>query len=156
MTQPEIKKFIAEKLNAGESLSSVQDQLSALGVKMKFMELRMLADEVEIVRKPAPVKKPEQPAEQPAEPEDAELPPEPEETAPADGKLRGKTTISIDPIQRPGCAACGSVTFGSGAKAEWIIDQTGRLALDKLTGGKPDQQDVREFQTELQKAFSGM
>ena len=66
--------------------------------------------------------------------------------------LRGKTTVAMSQIQRPGYLACGTVNFGSGASAEWMLDQGGRLALDKVSG-QPDQQDVQEFQVELRKLF---
>jgi hypothetical protein len=66
---------------------------------------------------------------------------------------RGKTTVELSKIARPGTAASGTVKFGSGVTAEWVIDQFGRLGLDKASG-KPDEQDIREFQVELQKLFS--
>lgn len=176
MTQEEIKQFIADRTNEGMSLSQIQDALSAAGVKMRFMELRLMAAEIEsVLAKKEAVKEAEEKAkaaeqkkDAPAGPAPADGMPQedsyPEETAAADvpanepesavgkDKMRGKTTVTVSPIQRPGFVACGSVSFGSGASAEWFLDQTGRLALDNATG-KPDQQDLREFQMELRKAF---
>lgn len=77
-------------------------------------------------------------------------PPAPE--PPAGNAPRGKTSVTVSPIQRPGFLASGSVTFGSGVTAEWFLDQTGRLGLDNASG-QPDREDIRDFQTELRKVF---
>ena len=47
MTQEEIKKFIAEKVDEDLSLSQIQDLLTEKGVKMTFMDLRLIASEIE-------------------------------------------------------------------------------------------------------------
>ena len=173
MDQKEIKNFIAQKVPEGYSLSKIQDMLKEQGVHITFMELRLLASEIEeqvwkqtekteaapeaaqeIAHEPAAAEDPlaegsplpgEEPAP-PAEPQPAENPAEP--AAP-----RGKTTVELSKIARPGTAASGTVKFGSGVTAEWVVDQFGRLGLDKASG-KPDQQDIQEFQMELQKLFS--
>ncbi len=160
MTQDEIKRFIADKTNDGLTLTAIQDALAEQGVKLRFMELRMLAAEIESVlqkkaedKAPAPVpeKNTETEKESTAVQDEAAPAAEPETTAQTPG-LRGQTTVTLSPIQRPGYAASGTVTFGSGATAEWFLDQTGRLALDNANG-QPDQQDIREFQMELRKVF---
>ena len=48
MTNDEIKAFIAEQVAAGVSLSKIQDALNEKGAKMTFMELRLLASEIEM------------------------------------------------------------------------------------------------------------
>ncbi len=169
MNQNQIKAFIAEKVPEGYSLSKIQDMLKEQNVHITFMELRLLASEIEenVWKKtekeePAPEPAPAEPIPTeenvvPAEPADL-----PEEAAPetlpaenenADGKVRGKTVVEVSKIARPGAVASGTVKFGSGVTAEWILDQMGRLGLDNPSG-KPDQQDIQEFQVELQKAFS--
>ena len=178
MDKQEIKEYIASRVTEGISLSRIQDELKEKGVKMTFMELRLIASEIESgvfkagekAAEPAPDKKQdEQTSEQsgteeeeafgPGEEEEAGAPFPPEsDEAPADagdgkvGKLRGKTTVTLSRIQRPGFMASGSVTFGSGASGEWVLDQMGRLGFEKMEG-KPDQQDIQEFQMELRKAF---
>lgn len=161
-----IKKFIAEMVPQGYSLSKIQDMLKERNVNITFMELRLLASEIEsgvwaeteakaeaARKKDAPAPSgavPEAEAEDafPPEADDgAELPP-----AGADQTLTGKTTVEVSPIARPGAVASGSVKFGSGVTAEWMLDQYGRLGLDKPTG-KPTEQDIKEFQVELQKAL---
>lgn len=154
MTQEEIKLFIADKTAEGMSLTAIQDALSAQGVKIRFMELRLLAAEIESVlaKKEAEKAAAEAPAPEEKKPEEA--PAAPAETpAPAGGeKVRGATTVSVSPIQRPGFAMSGSVSFGSGVTADWYVDQTGRLGLDNASG-QPDEQDIQEFQLELRKAL---
>ena len=166
MDSDAIKKFIAEKVPQGYSLSKIQDMLKEQNVNITFMELRLLASEIEsgvwaateakaeAARKkdaPAPsAALPDAEAEDAFSPDadaDAELPP-----AGADQALTGKTTVEVSPIARPGAVASGSVKFGSGVTAEWMLDQYGRLGLDKPTG-KPTEQDIKEFQIELQKAL---
>ena len=154
MTQEEIKQFIADKTAEGMSLTAIQDTLSAQGVKIRFMELRLLAAEIESVlaKKEADKAAAEAPAPEEKKAEEAPAP-APAETAP-DGaaKVRGATTVSVSPIQRPGFAMSGSVSFGSGVTADWYVDQTGRLGLDNASG-QPDEQDIQEFQIELRKAL---
>ncbi len=168
MDQKQIKDFIAQKVPEGYSLSKIQDMLKEQGVHITFMELRLLASEIEEQvwkqtekeETPPPAEESaadmtkEESIEPDAEPEDAvPVPPAaPQQDAPA--APRGKTVVELSKIARPGAAASGTVKFGSGVTAEWIIDQTGRLGLDKASG-QPDQQDILEFQMELQKLFAG-
>lgn len=155
MTQEEIKQFIADKTAAGMSLTAIQDALSAQGVKIRFMELRLLAAEIESVLEKKEAEKAAAaapaPEEKKAEEAPASAPAEPASPAP-DGaaKVRGATTVSVSPIQRPGFVVSGSVSFGSGVTADWYVDQTGRLGLDNASG-QPDEQDIQEFQIELRK-----
>lgn len=178
MTHDEIKAFIADRSREGNSLSKIQDMLAEQGVKMTFMELRLIASEIETTfwkqTEPAPEPAPEEKKQAAAAPAgDAEdfpedemaddsLPPEDaasadtSDDAPADGEAapRGVTTVTLDQLQRPGFMATGTVSFGSGAKGLWGLDQMGRLRVEP-TEGKPDQMDIQEFQLELQRMFAG-
>jgi len=179
MTHDEIKRFIADRTREGHSLSKIQDMLAEQGVKMTFMELRLIASEIETsfwqqsepAPEPAPEEKQAAQADAPAAadadelPDDGagaeSLPPEDaaaapgEADAPADGKAapRGRTTVTLDQLARPGFLATGGVKFGSGASGSWCLDQMGRLMFEKLEG-KPDRQDLQEFQLELQSMFA--
>ena len=166
MNQQQIKDFIAQKVPEGLSLSKIQDLLKEQGVHITFMELRLLASEIEekVWKQTEKEEKPAEPAPkdlaEPAADAADDLPDEPvpppapaEAPQEAPGAPRGKTVVELSKIARPGTAASGSVTFGSGVTAEWLIDQFGRLSLDNPSG-KPDQQDIKEFQMELQKLFS--
>ncbi|MBR2000068.1 MAG: hypothetical protein IJ992_06085 [Lentisphaeria bacterium] len=154
MTQEEIKQFIADKTAEGMSLTAIQDALSAQGVKIRFMELRLLAAEIESVlaKKEADKAAAEAPAPEEKKAEEAPTPAPAETTPDGAAKVRGATTVSVSPIQRPGFAMSGSVSFGSGVTADWYVDQTGRLGLDNASG-QPDEQDIQEFQIELRKAL---
>ena len=163
MDNTAIKKFIAERVAEGVSLSKIQDELTAQGNKMTFMELRLLASEIEndifkqqeAPAEPAPEETPApaQDAAPTAAPAPAAAPAQ--DAAPTEeaNKVRGNTSVTVSPIQRPGYYATGTVKFGSGAEAEWFLDQSGRLGLDPTNDMKPDQQDIAEFQQELRKAF---
>ena len=173
MDSKQIKDFISQKIPEGYSLSKIQDMLKEQGIHITFMELRLLASEIEeqVWKQnekedvPAQQEQKNQEILEPAEnasalqddnetemPEEAmPVPEKPQDGGPA--APRGKTTVELSKIARPGTAASGSVKFGSGVTAEWVIDQFGRLSLDNPSG-KPDQQDIKEFQIELQKLFS--
>ena len=47
MTNDEIKALIAQRVSEGISLSRIQDELTEKGTRMTYMELRMLASEIE-------------------------------------------------------------------------------------------------------------
>lgn len=171
MDRNEIKDFIVEKTLEGMAMTAIQDALAEAGVKIKFMELRLLAAECDAVlekkrqekaaaeakaaaanaEKTAAAAAPA-PAQAPAAPAPAAAP---AETAEAPAGPRGETTVTVSPIQRPGYLACGMVTFGTGGTAEWFLDQSGQLALDNLKGPEPDRQDQQEFVRELKKVLGG-
>ena len=176
MDKEQVKKFIAEKVSEGFSLAKILELLKAEKVSMTFMDLRLLASELESVdwsktdkvqAKPVPKEvakpaqaeaiedevdealSPEDDLEEGALPEEESLEGEPK--APAGP--RGATKVEVHKLVKPGFLACGTVQFGSGASAGWFVDQYGRLGLEKAIG-KPDQKDVEEFQAELQKIFA--
>ena len=47
MNRDEIKQFIAERVAKGVSLSGIQDELNEKQVKMTFIELRLIASEID-------------------------------------------------------------------------------------------------------------
>ncbi len=153
-----IKQFVAKKLHEGVKLSDIQNMLAEeLDCKMTFLDLRLMAAELEDVDwskfDPSEKKAEEPAAGAPAAEasENAEAVGEDAatETAPA---AAGKTTVELSRLTRPGAMAHGTVNFGSGASAEWLIDEMGRLGLDKVNG-QPTENDIAEFQVELRKLF---
>ena len=170
MDRNEIKDFIVEKTLEGMAMTAIQDALAEAGVKIKFMELRLLAAECDAVLEKKRQEKAAAearaaaanaektaaaapaPAQTPAAPAPAAAP---AETAEETARPRGETTVTVSPIQRPGYLACGMVTFGTGGTAEWFLDQSGQLALDNLKGPEPDRQDQQEFVRELKKVLGG-
>jgi len=140
MTVDQQKKLIAEKLNQGLSLAEVQKFLAAEhGVNITYLDLRMLAAELEVDwQKHDPVK-----------------PAKPAEDSDADSNL-GKTVVSVSKVVRPGAAMSGDVQFASGAKAEWFLDTLGRLGLNPSPGSsQPTEDDIQDFQLELQRKLGG-
>ncbi len=178
ITKQERDAFIMECLNSGMSLSELQNQLAErFDLHLTYMELRMLTADLQInwskqdakVEAAKPKTKPAPAPAVPTENTDAyggeapdgypedEVVPEPPPASPAgEDALRGKTTVEVSKLVRPGAAVSGTVKFGSGASGEWYLDQFGRLGFIPDEGsGQPDQQDVREFQVEVQKALGG-
>ncbi|MCQ2397284.1 MAG: hypothetical protein MJ106_06275 [Lentisphaeria bacterium] len=178
LTEQERDAFIMECLDQGMSLSELQDQLvQQHDIHMTYMELRMLTADLQVNwskqdakaeaarAKNTPAAKAPSPAEpsdmQDADSAEEELPQEEDHSEPPslppeqqDNSLRGTTTVEISKVVRPGAAMSGTVKFGSGASGEWYLDQYGRLGFTPDEGsGNPDQQDVQEFQRELQKAM---
>ena len=74
MTHDEIKAFIAARTREGHNLSKIQDMLAEQGVKMTFMELRLIASEIETSfwqkaePQPEPAPEPESPRRKPRPP----------------------------------------------------------------------------------------
>ena len=145
----EIKRFMAQKIEEGETLSNVQKLVNeTFGTKYTFMEIRILASELEDVDWGALDPKPAAPPADEEKKEDAAA-----AEPPASGE--GKTVVEISKLVRPGTALSGTVTFRSGSSAEWYVDSYGRLGLENLRGEQPTEEDVRDFQVELQKQLGG-
>lgn len=135
---------ISRWIEEGAKLPEIQKRLKEeFQISLTYLETRMLADDLKLaVKEPEPPAKPVEP-EKPAD----ELEPE----APVDA-APGKVTATIDQITKPGSMISGRATFSDGEKAEWYLDQTGRLGLNPNTPGyRPSQQDVMDFQMELER-----
>lgn len=169
MEENEVKKIVAKKLSEGISLTDIQKQLSdEHNVRMTFLDLRLLASELEDVNWESFNKEEEKVDEKDALDEVVDNPGEEDLIDDDNGDefqavdalessqeaQSGQTVVELSKLARPGAVASGSVKFGSGANAEWVLDQLGRLALSNATG-EPTQQDIKEFQVELQKALTG-
>jgi hypothetical protein len=140
---------------AGLKLSEVQTRLAAeLGVRLTYMEVRLLVDDLRLKLKDPEVPKPNVPAaapNQPIEPPAATPPPLPPEAA------SGRVSLSVDHLARPGALVSGKVTFTDGMNAEWYLDQTGRLGVvPQQQGYKPSAGDVQQFQVALEREMTKM
>ncbi len=148
MDQDKIKEIVIAELKKKTSLSDIQNLLdSEHGIKITFMELRILASELEeVIAEMAQ-------EEAAAEAIDAEA----EEDIAADEVEPGSgtTVVEVSKLARPGAMMHGTVQFASGASAEWVLDQFGRLGLEK-SEGQPTEDDIKEFQAELQKTLGSM
>lgn len=144
MDDMKIKKFMAEQLEEGHSLSDIQQMINEkFKTKLSYMEIRIMASELENIdwSKNDPV-----PEEKPIEEDELE--------APAPGAADGNTVVEVSKLVRPGAAMSGSVKFASGASATWILDQMGRLGFDD-TVGEPTEEDMKAFVDELKAKLQG-
>ena len=147
----DIKIFMASRIAEGISLSDIQNEVNEkFQLSMTYMDIRILAAGLDIDwQAKAAAKAEEEKKEEENAPEEA-VPAE-APAAPADGQ----TVVEISKLMRPGTALSGSVKFASGSTADWYIDQTGRLGLENLVGDQPTQEDIQQFQVELEKAVYG-
>ncbi len=163
MNNQERDAFIMAKLNEGVGLSDVQKLLKAKGVNITYFDLRMLAADLEVNWKnldpvkpePAPVAaKPA--AEPPLHDLDAAEAAEAAAGGAAPASGAGRASVTFSRLVRPGAVMSGDVVFASGAKGDWYLDQRGRLGLNLAQdSAKPTQEDMLDFQEELQRKLSG-
>ncbi len=157
----EIKRFMVEQLQQGLSLSEIQKLVNdQFKVKMTYMDIRILASELDTIDWKAldpraqaeAAKKAKEESEAKAAEAAAPGPVGAEEVpgtaaAPAG---QGSTVVELSKIARPGMMLSGTVKFASGSTADWYVDQMGRLGLENLKGEKPTPEDVEAFQIELE------
>ena len=160
------RKKVAAWIAEGLKLSEIQSRLgSELGVRMTYMEVRLLVDDLKLTPKDIELPKPvvselakpapahEATAKRPKDHSTAN-PPIPNEPGPA---AVGGVSLSVDQIARPGAVVSGKVVFKDGNKAEWYIDQSGRLGLaPERAGYRPPASDVQQFQMALETELSRM
>ncbi len=148
----EQKSLLASWVAEGLGLAEVQRRLeSEFGLRMTYMDVRFLIDDLEI-------ELPEPPKPAPTlEPDPAPAGLEGGLGGPDSPRPDGGVSVDVDRIARPGALVSGSVNFSDGTQARWILDQTGRLALDGVSPDyRPSEEDMIGFQRELQKAMQKM
>jgi hypothetical protein len=138
---------VAEWINAGAKMSEIQNRLlSELGLKLTYMEVRFLVDDLKLTPKDPEPPKVTAPPPEPAKKATAPLPLSPEPVP-----SLGGVNVTVDHIAKPGTIVSGKVTFSDGQTADWYLDQTGRLGVaPTITGYKPSAADVKDFQIILQ------
>jgi hypothetical protein len=155
------RKRVSEWVAQGLKLSEVQNRLlSELGLKLTYMDVRLLVDDLKLVPKDAEPKKTASDvlgaagAPAPATPAPASpLQPGPE-AAPAG---TGTVSVVVDHLARAGAVVSGKVTFSDGMEAEWYLDQSGRLGLaPQQKSYRPSAADVQQFQAALERELSRM
>jgi hypothetical protein len=135
----------------GAKLSEIQNNLNKeLGLRFTYMETRLLVDDLKLTPKdPEPPKTEKLPVPEAKKPV--------EEKSPADAAKPAGVSLTVDQIARPGAFVSGKVTFSDGQKAEWYLDQTGRLGVTPAQQGyKPPASDVQQFQILLQDELQKM
>jgi hypothetical protein len=136
-------EMVRQWASLGVDLNGIQKNLAAeCGVHMTYMDVRFLLLDhgIEIATAAAPVeeKKPEPAPEPESAPQTA-----------ADGKL----VVTLDELTLPGTLISGKVSFASGTRGGWQIDQLGRFAWNALEG-QPTPEELQAFQMELTKLLS--
>jgi len=149
------KATVRTWIEAGAQPAEIQKRIGEeFGVSLTYMEVRFLLADLDL------------------KPKDQDVPPDPavaalqkkeaEQTAAApggmddqgpgpEGSSTGGVSLSVDRVTRAGSVVSGQVTFSDGKRAEWYLDQMGRLGLAPAEKGyKPSQADVMDFQTALQ------
>lgn len=149
------KKKVESWINEGLKLSEIQTRIDKeLGVRLTYMEVRLLVDDLKLTLKDPEPPKPATPAPaKPKEPAPEAEPLEPEPLEPP--SAGGQVSLTVDQITRPGAVISGKVTFSDGQKAVWYLDQTGRLGLGpEKQGYRPPASDVQQFQMLLESELS--
>ena len=117
---------------------------------MTYMDVRFLVDDLDLtlVDEEEPVLEDD---------DDGGAAPEVSQDAPLQENVgSGGVQVELDAVNPPGAMASGSVVFSDGEKKSWTIDQFGRLALSGgAEGYKPSEEDVVEFQKELDSVLRG-
>jgi hypothetical protein len=149
------RKKVAQWIAEGMKLSEIQNHLaSELGVRMTYMDVRFLVDDLKLTPKDTEPPKPIVPPA-PAAPATTATPGARNEIAATPAGALGNVSVSVDQLARPGAVASGKVTFSDGKAAEWYIDQSGRLGLTSQQAGyRPSPADLQQFQTALETELS--
>jgi hypothetical protein len=151
------RQKVSEWIAQGLKLSEIQARIaSELGVKLTYMDVRLLVDDLKLTPKDIEPPKPSTSA--------LESPPltaSPPSTAPpaetGASKPAGSVAVQVDQIARPGAVVSGKVTFSDGNAAEWYFDQMGRLGLvPQQPGYRPPAADLQHFQAQLDTELSKM
>jgi hypothetical protein len=148
------KKKVAEWVAQGMKLSEIQNRIaSELQVRMTYMDVRFLVDDLKLTLKdPEPPKPAETLGANSSPVANPPAPTTPETQAPGETlKPTGSVSVSVDQLARPGAMVSGKVTFSDGNKAEWYLDQTGRIGLSAQQAGyRPSAADLQQFQAALE------
>lgn len=155
------RKAVSAWIAEGLKLSDIQSRLSSeFGLSLTYMDVRLLVDDLKLTPKDIEPAKPAElgvPQKGPAPgqvPRPGAKSPTPERTTPAP---TGRVSVNVDTLAKPGAVVSGSVTFSDGNRAEWYLDDMGRLGLvPGQEGYRPSQQDVLAFQNELQAQLERM
>jgi hypothetical protein len=142
------RQKVSQWIEEGLSLSKIQDKLaSEFGLRMTYMEVRFLIDDLALKLKDTPRETPAELGKTPAQPTAAPAP----TGTPVPAESVSGVSVTVDQVTRPGALASGKVNFSDGKSADWYLDQMGRLGLvPQEQGYKPSQNDLMDFQAELQ------
>jgi hypothetical protein len=157
------RKRVAEWIAEGLKLSDIQTRLgSELGIRMTYMEVRLLVDDLKLTPKDAEPRRPIEtvlPSPGGAPPAGKRAPGNQPGAAPANpppmGGGAGGVSVAVDQLTRPGAVVSGKVTFTDGNTAGWQIDQYGQLGLIPTKAGyRPPPSDMQSFQVAIEEELS--
>ncbi len=142
--------LIARLISEGNSLSDIQKILkNEHDIQLTYMELRMISSDLEVSWEKIDASKVKE-QDKIVDPSKAT------DHGDLDDQSTSGTVVSVSKVVRPGAVMSGDVKFKSGATAEWQLDQLGRLGLNPTGDSeKPTEDDIQEFQVELQKSLQG-
>ena len=142
------RQKVAAWIADGATISQIQSRLaSELGLKLTYMEVRFLVDDLKLTPKDPEPPKVAAPVAEATKPVDKKSTPPPAKPP----GMPGGVSVTVDQLARPGAIVSGKVAFSDGQQAEWYLDQTGRLGVvPKQQGYKPTAADVQQFQAALQ------
>ena len=154
---------VAEWIGQGLKLAEIQQRLaSELGIRMTYMEARLLVDDLKLTPKDAEPPTPVPPVLAAAggtppaggsSPAPRPGPAEPKPAPPGEGP--GRVSVSVDEITRPGALVSGKVTFSDGNSAVWQFNEQGQLGLaPQQPGYRPPASDLQQFQMALETELS--
>ena len=154
------RKRVAQWIGEGLRLSEIQNRLaSGLGLRLTYMEVRLLVDDLKLTPKDAEPAKavaaalPLAGARSPAAPGARPAAPAARAGAPKPSGV----SLAVDQITRPGAVVSGKVTFTDGNTVDWYFDQTGQLGLmPQQPGYRPPPADLEQFQMALDAELSRM
>ena len=148
------RKKVADWIAEGAKLSDIQTWLaSELSLKLTYMEVRLLVDDLKLTPKDPEPPKVAAPVAEAAKPADKKSTPPP--AGPPGAK--GGVSVTVDQLARPGAIVSGKVAFSDGQQADWYLDQSGRLGVaPRQQGYKPSAADVQQFQAALQSEIARM
>jgi len=152
------KALVRQWAAEGADVAEIQEKLrTECSITISYIETRfLLADlAVEIQDKETESDQPQEATSQSLPGDDDPLGPDevlPPERPPMGG---GNVSVTIDDVTPANALVSGKVKFPDGQSADWMFDQTGRLALNPTAPGyRPSQEDIQAFQTELQRVIS--
>jgi len=146
------KKQIVAWVAEGLKLSEIQTRLGAeFGVRMTYMDVRLLVDDLKLMPKDAEPPKPVASPDKVAETAQAAAPAEDLASETEKSPVPGGVSVAVDQLAQPGAVASGKVAFSDGQQAGWYLDQLGRLGvIPQKEGYKPSAKDMQQFQLALE------
>lgn len=142
MDENELKTTVAQLLADDIKLNDIQKILrNEHNHTITFMDLRILSADLQVNWAKFDPK--------------AEEPEEEVKTSPKELTAVEQTIVEVSKIQRPGAMFSGTVTFLSGLKGEWFVDQQGQLGVQvEDESQQPSDDEMADFQQTLRAQLS--